>query len=110
MNEEDIDKFSKRVKELPDISVKKILTFKSFLIAGQIFLLVFIVTFPVALPFLLIEDVTLALRVSNGVAVALMFTAGFSLAKYSGLKPVRTALVYTAIGISLVALTMALGG
>lgn len=110
MNEEEIDIFSERIKKLPDISVRNVLTFKNFLVAGQIFLLVFFVTFPVALPFVFIHNVALALRVSNGIAVLLLFAAGFILAKYSGLKPVKTALVYTAIGVFLVALTMALGG
>jgi hypothetical protein len=110
MNDEEIDKLTERVKNLPDISVKKTLTFKNLIIAGQIFLLVFFVTFPVALPFVFINEVALAMRVSNGIAVLLMFTAGFSLAKYSGLKPIKTALAYTAIGVLLVALTMALGG
>ncbi|MCI0472657.1 MAG: VIT1/CCC1 transporter family protein [Ignavibacteria bacterium] len=110
MNEEEIDVFSERIKKLPDISVRKVLTVKNFLVAGQIFLLVFFVTFPVALPFVFIHNVALALRVSNGIAVLLLFAAGFILAKYSGLKPVKTALVYTSIGVFLVALTMALGG
>lgn len=110
MNDEEIDELTERVKNLPYISVKKTLTVKNLLVAGQIFLLVFFVTFPVALPFVFIQEVSVALRISNGIAVLLMFAAGFSLAKYSGLKPVKTALAYTGIGVILVALTMALGG
>lgn len=110
MNDNEIDVITERVKKLPDIDVKKTLTVKNLLVAGQIFLLVFFVTFPVALPFVFIQEVSVALRISNGIAVLLMFTAGFSLAKYSGLKPIKTALAYTAIGALLVALTMALGG
>jgi hypothetical protein len=50
------------------------------------------------------------MRISNGVAILLLFAGGFSLARYSGLRPVITALVYMAIGVLLVAMTMALGG
>jgi VIT1/CCC1 family predicted Fe2+/Mn2+ transporter len=110
MNNEEIDNLGEKLKGLPELPVKKTLTFKSLLVAGQIFILVFFVTFPVALPFLLVNDVALAIRVSNGIAIVLLFATGFSLAKYSGLKPVKTALAYTAIGVLLVVLTMALGG
>ena len=110
MEDEEIDRLGEKLKKLPELSVKKSLIFKDFLIAGQIFMLVFLVTLPVALPFLFINDVALAMRISNGVALVLLFAGGFSLARYSGLRPVITALAYTAIGIFLVVLTMALGG
>jgi|WetSurSiteA1Bulk_404760.scaffolds.fasta_scaffold13679_3 hypothetical protein len=110
MNDDEIDRLSKKMKELPEPNMVKSLILKDFLIAGQIFLLVFISTFPVALPFLLFNDIAVAMRVSNGVALMFLFAAGFALAKYSGLRPVITALAYTVIGIFLVALTMMLGG
>jgi hypothetical protein len=110
MNDDEIDRLSEKIKQLPEPNIKNSLTMKDFLIAGQIFLLVFLSTLPVALPFMLFKDVAVAMRVSNGVALVLLFTAGYALARYSGLRPFITALVYTAIGIFLVALTMVLGG
>jgi hypothetical protein len=110
MENEDIDRLGEKLKKLPELSVRKTFILKDFLIAGQIFILVFLVTLPVALPFLFIDNVALAMRVSNGIALVLLFIGGFSLARYSGLRPVITALTYTAIGVFLVALTMALGG
>lgn len=110
LEDEDIDRLSEKLKNLPELSVRKTFTFKDFVIAGQIFMLVFLVTLPVALPFLFIDNVALAMRVSNGVALVLLFAGGFSLARYSGLRPVITALTYSAIGVLLVALTMVLGG
>jgi VIT1/CCC1 family predicted Fe2+/Mn2+ transporter len=50
------------------------------------------------------------MRVSNGIALVMLFAGGFALARYSGLRPVLTGLSYTAIGILLVLMTMALGG
>jgi VIT1/CCC1 family predicted Fe2+/Mn2+ transporter len=50
------------------------------------------------------------MRISNGVAVIMLFAGGFFLARYAGLRPFVTALAYAAIGIFLVALTIALGG
>lgn len=110
MEDEDIDRLGEKLKNLPELSVRKTFIFRDFVIAGQIFMLVFLVTLPVALPFLFIDNVALAMRISNGVALVLLFAGGFSLARYSGLRPVITALTYTAIGVLLVSLTMVLGG
>ena len=110
VNEEDIDKWGRKLKELPEPDFKSSLTFKDFLIGGQIFLLVFTSTFPVALPFIFISDVIIALRVSNMIGLVLLFAAGYSLAKYSGLKPLQTAMIYTLLGMILVSITLLLGG
>ncbi len=76
----------------------------------QIFFLVFLCTFPVAIPFGIFDDLSIAMRASNGVALLLLFIGGFLLARYAGFRPGITAIVYTLIGVALVALTMALGG
>ena len=110
MNDDEIDRLGSEVKKLPELTTLKSLVFKDFLVASQIFLIVFLITLPVALPFLFIEDVALAMRVSNGIAILLLFAGGFGLARYAGMRPVITALIYTAIGVSLVIITMALGG
>lgn len=110
MEDEDIDRLGEKIKKLPDLHLKKTMVLKNFLVAGQIFLLVFLVTVPVAIPFVFVKDVTLAIRLSNAVALVLMFASGFALARYSGMRPVLTALVYMFIGVVLVGMTMALGG
>jgi VIT1/CCC1 family predicted Fe2+/Mn2+ transporter len=110
MEDTEIDRLNAKLKDLPELSLKKTLILKDFLHAGYIFLLVFLITLPVALPFLFIPDVAFAMRVSNGVALVLLFIGGFSLGSYAGIRPVPTALTYTGIGILLVAMTMALGG
>ena len=110
MEDAEIDRLYARIKQLPEINIKNSMSIKDLLIAGQIFLLVFISTFPVALPFILFKDVGTAMRISNGMALVLLFVAGYALARYSGLRPLLTALSYTAIGVFLVALTMLLGG
>ena len=74
------------------------------------FLLVFLSTFPVALPFLLIPDAHRAVRVSNAVGVVLLFFSGYALGRYSGLRAVAVGLAMAGIGVLLVAMTIALGG
>jgi hypothetical protein len=110
MEDHEIDDLAVKLKKLPDPEMKIALTFKDFMIAGRIFLTVFLSTLPVALPFLFITDVAIAIRVSNGVALLLMFAAGYFLSRYAGMKPLVTAVIYTALGVFLVALTMLLGG
>jgi VIT1/CCC1 family predicted Fe2+/Mn2+ transporter len=51
-----------------------------------------------------------ALRVSNVIAIGLLFLGGYKLAKYSGGHPWRFGFVMVGIGAALVALTIALGG
>jgi VIT1/CCC1 family predicted Fe2+/Mn2+ transporter len=75
-----------------------------------VFLLVFLSTFPVVVPFLILSPLQLAMRVSNGVAIGMLFVAGYQLGRYAGLRPLRTALVMVTIGLVLVGVTIALGG
>jgi len=75
-----------------------------------VFLLVFLSTFPVVLPFLFVTPLPLAMRVSNGVAIAMLYFVGHSLGRHAGIGAVRTGLAMVAIGVLLVALTIALGG
>jgi hypothetical protein len=78
--------------------------------AVAVFLLVFLVTLPLVVPFLFIGETRLALRVSNGVAVALLFLSGYAFGKRAGLHPWVSGLAMVVVGILLVGLTIALGG
>lgn len=106
----ELNEISNRIKKLPEPSKKQVLTGTDAWAGLQIFLLVFLCTFPVAIPFGIIGNLEVAMRTSNAVALLLLFIGGFLLARYAGFRPVLTALIYTLIGVVLVALTMALGG
>jgi VIT1/CCC1 family predicted Fe2+/Mn2+ transporter len=71
---------------------------------------VILTTFPVALPFIFMSNVSPALRLSNAIAVALMFVAGYSLGRISGLGRWITGISMVLLGAALVAITIALGG
>ena len=75
-----------------------------------VFLLVFLSTFPVVVPFLFFSPLHRAMRISNGVAIAMLYVAGHLLGRYAGLRPMSMGLAMVAIGIVLVGLTIALGG
>ncbi|MGA0616318.1 hypothetical protein [Paracoccus sp. KR1-242] len=79
------------------------------LAAGMIFLLVFVATLPVVVPFLLIGDARQALWLSHGVAIASLFLAGHSLGRLWD-RPWRVGLAMVAVGIALVGIALALGG
>ena len=73
-------------------------------------MLVFLSTFPVVIPFLFVGDARLALRISNIVAIALLFLCGYAFGHRAGLRPWTTGVAMVAIGCALVGLTIALGG
>ena len=86
------------------------LTRDDWLGSVAVFLLVFLSTFPVVIPFVVFQEPRVAMRASNAVAIALMFASGFVLARYGGFSPWRTGLSMVALGVVLVAITVALGG
>ena len=110
MTTTELNELTNRFKKLPEPSKKYLITGGDLWAGVQIFLLVFLCTFPVAVPFGIFDDLSLAMRASNGVALTLLFIGGFILAGYAGFKRITTAIAYMLIGVLLVALTMALGG
>ncbi|MEQ1587581.1 MAG: hypothetical protein ABL895_16975 [Cyclobacteriaceae bacterium] len=110
MTAPELGELSNRVKNLPEPSKRDLITITDLWAGVQIFLLVFLCTFPVAIPFGIFDNLEVAMRASNGVALLLLFVGGFVLARYAGFRRVITAVLYTLIGVALVALTMALGG
>lgn len=110
LTDEELDKISERLKKVPEPTHRILLTGTDLVAGVRIFLLVFLCTLPVALPFAFVHDVALAMRVSNGVALCLLFIGGYLLAGYASFRRLPTAIAYVLIGVFLVALTMALGG
>ena len=81
-----------------------------FLGAAVVFLLVFLSTFPVIVPLIVVREPRLALGLSNAVAVVMLFVLGRSIGRYAGRLGWRTGIGMVLIGLVLVGLTMALGG
>jgi VIT1/CCC1 family predicted Fe2+/Mn2+ transporter len=107
---EQLEELRGQIARLPETQRYPSLTLQDFRGAIGVFLLVFLSTFPVVLPFAFIRRAQLALRISNGVAVTLLCFGGAALGRYAGLSPVRTAMGMVAVGALLVAITIALGG
>ncbi|MGC3948297.1 MAG: VIT1/CCC1 transporter family protein [Chryseolinea sp.] len=110
LHNEEINRVIDRLKELPSTSKHSLLIWPDVVNAMKIFCLVFIGTLPVALPFAFFQDVSVAMRVSNGIAIAMLFVGGYFVASYAGFRRIPTALAYVAIGGFLVFITIKLGG
>ena len=106
----EIENLRQRLTQLPEPPAWPKPTLNDLRGATGVFLLVLLSTFPVVLPFVFIQDARLALHVSNGVAIALLFAGGLALGRYAGLRPLLTGLFMVAIGVVLVGITIALGG
>jgi len=86
------------------------LTKRDALGALGICLLSFLSTFPIVIPFILIGDARLALRLSNVVAIGMLFVCGYAFGRYAGYRPWVTGLAMVAVGAVLVGVAIALGG
>jgi hypothetical protein len=78
--------------------------------ALAVFVLVSATALPAALPFLVIADPHLALRVSNGLLVGLLFLIGWRWGRHIGVNAFLCASGLTAMGVALVLIAIRLGG
>ena len=86
------------------------LELRDWLGAASVFLLVFLSTFPVVVPFIVMTDAGKAVRWSNVIAIGMLFGCGVQLGHYAAWRPWRTGTAVAAIGVVLVLITIALGG
>ena len=106
----ELETLRQRLKELPELPERALLRKDDWLGAVGVFLLVFLSTFPVVVPFVFMRNAGPALRVSNAIAILMLFLTGCSFGRITGRHPVRVGIAMVVLGVLLVALTMALGG
>jgi VIT1/CCC1 family predicted Fe2+/Mn2+ transporter len=98
-------------RRLLDLTVqRRILGWPDVGAALGLFLYVVLATFPVVLPFLLIREASLALHVSQLLALVTLVAGGVALGKYAGGSPWSYGFGLGAIGVGLIVVIMALGG
>ncbi|HEU4690227.1 MAG TPA: VIT1/CCC1 transporter family protein [Vicinamibacterales bacterium] len=83
---------------------------RDFVGALGVFLLVFLSTLPIVLPFLVVQQANVAMRVSNAIAVVMLFGCGWTLGTHTGRSGWHSGLLMVGVGLVLVAVTIALGG
>ena len=99
-----------RLKQLPEPPSRARLGKDDWRGGVGVFVLVFLSTFPVTIPFIFMGDAMRAMRVSNAIAVALLFVAGYGFGRITGRSPVLVGMGMVVFGAALVGLTIALGG
>ena len=106
----ELETMRRRLIQLPEPPERARLSKDDWLGSIGIFLLVFLSTFPVVMPFIFMQKVGLALRVSNAIAIVMLFLAGYAFAGMTGRRPWLVGIAMVALGSALVGMTMALGG
>jgi VIT1/CCC1 family predicted Fe2+/Mn2+ transporter len=107
---DELEMLRRRVIECSSIPMQPRLGWKDFEGAIGVFLLVVLSTFPLVVPFLLLEQTAPAIRVSNLIGLGVLFIAGWVLARYAGAKPWQGAIALTVTGALLITAIIALGG
>ena len=107
---DEIDRLLQRIADLRQPPERARLSGADWRGACGVFLLVFLSTFPVTVPFIFMSNAMSAVRTSNGVAIVMLFAAGVIYGRVIGRTPWILGLSMVALGAVLVALTMALGG
>lgn len=106
----ELEVIRQKLLKLPEPPDRPQPTKEEWLAGLGVFLLVVVSTLPVVLPFIFIHDPSRALRISNGIAVLLLFLMGYIYGYHTGYRPLRSGLIMTIIGCAMVGLTIALGG
>ncbi len=110
MEAAELERLSARLQQLPQPPARASLQREDWLGGVAVFLIVFLSTFPVVIPFLFMHNTAPAMRVSNAIAITMLFLAGYSYGRCVGRHPVVQGFAMVLLGGLLVALTMALGG
>ena len=110
LQEGEIESLRHRLSRLPEPPARPRLHKQDFLGAAGVFLIVFLSTFPVVIPFIFMHTPLRALRISNAIAIVMLFLCGYRLGHYGGHRPWRMGFAMVVVGSVLVAITIALGG
>ena len=106
----ELEAMHERLKQLPEPLERARLSRDDWRGAVGVFLLVFVSTFPVVIPFIFMRSAGPALRVSNVVAIVMLFLTGYAFGRLTGRRPWLVGISMVVLGSILVGLTMALGG
>ena len=106
----ELETIRRRLIQLPEPPERARLSKDDWLGSLGVFVLVFLSTFPVALPFIFMPDAGPALRASNAIAIVMLFVLGHVFGRMTGRHPWLVGIAMVALGSMLVGMTMALGG
>jgi VIT1/CCC1 family predicted Fe2+/Mn2+ transporter len=105
-----LEEIRQQLIQLPEPPTHPRLTRSDWLSALSVFLLVVVSTFPVVLPFVFAANALRAQRLSNAVAIVMLFLTGYAFGRCTGYHPRIVGLAMVVLGGILVGLTIMLGG
>ena len=106
----ELEAVRQRLTQLPEPPARAQLSREDWLGSLGVFGLVFLCTFPVVIPFLLMSHAGPALRVSNAIAIVMLFSTGYAFGRMTAHNPWLFGVSMVILGLVLVGMTMALGG
>jgi hypothetical protein len=106
----ELERIRLQLQALPEPPSHPRLTKRDWIGAVSVFALVVLSTFPVVLPFCFMQNALLAKRVSNAIAIGLLFLTGYAFGRCTGYHPRVMGLSMVIIGGVLVGITILLGG
>ena len=110
MQPAELERIRLHLNQLPEPAALPQLHRRDWWGALGVFLLVFLSTFPVVLPFVFMPETLRALRFSNGIAIVMLFLTGFAFGRAAGHRPWVMGVAMVVLGGVLVGITIALGG
>jgi hypothetical protein len=110
LGQTELEAIRKQLEQSPEPPTHPELSKRDWSGAAGVFILVVLSTCPVVLPFLFMQNVMRAQRVSNIIAIGMLFLTGYAFGRCTGYHPKRMGLVMVALGIVLVGITILLGG
>jgi hypothetical protein len=106
----DLDQIREKLNRVSGLPAHPLLRKEDWLGSLEVFLIIVLATLPVLAPFAVIVNARPALRVSNGIAVVMLFMTGYAFGRHAGDRPVRMGLAMVILGGAMVAITILLGG
>jgi len=106
----DLEEIREKLTRVTDIPAHPHLRRDDWLGAGVVFLLVVLATLPVLIPFAVFHNARPAMRVSNGIAIVMLFLTGYAFGRDAGHRPLRMGISMVILGSAMVAITILLGG
>ena len=106
----ELEAVRQRLIQLPEPPARAQLSRDDWRGAAGVFLLVFLCTFPVVIPFIFMRHAGPALRVSNVIAIVMLFLTGYAFGRMTGRRPWLMGFSMVVLGLIFVGMTMALGG
>ncbi len=109
LESEDVERLAQRIRARPPSSPPG-LAVDDLLGGLTVCVLVLLSTLPVAIPFLLFDQLYLAARVSDATALVMLFLIGTRLGSHAGRRPLLVGLTMLVLGAVLCAVAIRLGG